>query len=129
MGFVDITFKNIIKSSLKDPYGDGTYPNARGGNIIALCEGWANFIQNKIIHDIYQNSEKIPSYLCNLEKFIMHTVPSRINKDPNTFMSGRQWFLHGLMYDLVDSDKDAVILKNGQNNGVIPKKNNLDKVY
>lgn len=116
------TTDNILSLN-NDPYGNGTQPSAWSGQNIALCEGWANFIQNKIIYDLYGTNEEY-----NLENFQMVTVPNNFGR-LGVNISGRNWFLHGLMWDLTDNDQDDITLRNGQTNEIIPMSNNTDRVY
>ncbi|MXV37814.1 hypothetical protein GO491_03845 [Flavobacteriaceae bacterium Ap0902] len=123
------TTDNILKYN--KPYGNGTQPSAWSGQNIALCEGWANFMQNKIIYDLYKNN---PDYQNeniatrhNLEGFEMVTVPNSFRR-LEVNISGRNWFLHGLMWDLTDIPQDNITLRSGQTNTVISS-NYTDRVY
>lgn len=109
--FVRRTVENIVSTEDDDPYGDGTSPSGWSGQNIALCEGWANFMENKVMYDLYHDSEN------NLEKFVMVTVPTKYKgiEEEGFPNMGRPWFLHGLMWDLVDIDEDPVKLLNGKN--------------
>lgn len=114
--FARRTTNNIVSKG--KPYGNGTEPSAWSGQNIALCEGWANFMENRIIFDIYPNQRAGH----NLENFTMHTVPSRGEPE--------NWFLSGLMWDLTDRNQDDVTLVNGRNpTQDISLSNNTDRVF
>ena len=102
--FTHKTTENIVDSGFKDPYRNGTYPYPKDAMLIALCEGWGNFIENKSIYDRYSDAD----YSC--ENFEMYTTPT---EEKNTRLKG--WFLHGLMWDLTDGVTDSVFLKKGTN--------------
>ncbi|WP_133298089.1 hypothetical protein [Candidatus Ornithobacterium hominis] len=119
------TIENILNLN-NDPYGNGTQPSAWSGQNIALCEGWANFMQNKIIYDLYGPNEEY-----NLENFKMVQAPqnsSLRDLNWNTGKGGRNWFLHGLMWDLTDNNQDNIILVDGQTDKNISMNNNTDRV-
>lgn len=114
--FVRRTVDNILAQN-SNPYGDGTQPSAWSGQNIALCEGWSNFMEHKMMTHYYPNNFDWYS----LERFRMHTVPTNIDND-NFPINGfyRGWFLHGLMWDLIDDAVDTNIeLRNGMNHTVI----------
>ncbi len=115
-----IELDNILENG--KPYSDGTKPNAWSGNNIALCEGWANFMSNKMIYDLYEKKEW-EEY--NLEYFTMYTVPFTLK---NIDRQKGHWFLHGLMWDLIDGNSDTIKLFNGETNRSIYKNNNTDNV-
>lgn len=117
--FARRTTDNIVSKGR--PYGNGIQPSAWSGQNIALCEGWANFMENRIIFDIYPNLRADLRNRHNLEDFTMHTVPSR--GEP------QNWFLSGLMWDLTDRNQDDVTLVNGRNFVRIAIPNNRDRVF
>ncbi|MFK8270941.1 hypothetical protein [Capnocytophaga stomatis] len=115
--FVGVTVNNIVKTDFRDPYRDGIQPNVEAGQLIALCEGWANFLEHRIMTDDYAYDyddlvEEFEDYETgsrySLETFRMHTVPTSVK---NTREEG--WFLHGLMWDISDFPEDTPTLFNG----------------
>ena len=68
--FTHKTTENIVNSDFKDPYRNGTYPYPKDAMLIALCESWGNFIENKSIYDRYSDA----NYSC--EDFKMYTTPT-----------------------------------------------------
>lgn len=123
--FVRVTLSNIASLN-EDPYGNGTQPTVWDGQKIALCEGWANFFEYNTMTHYYPNS--IINY--SLERFTMQTVPS--NTRSGLLGERDSWFLHGLMWDLVDGVGEAnIILRDGSNNDAttnIIKNNGIDNV-
>lgn len=90
--FVGAEFENILGSSDKDPYLDGTKPNASLGKRIALCEGWADFCCYLNLNHYYDNCNWI-----DIDQYTMRTTPGYIINDFNS------WFLTGLFWDIVDN--------------------------
>lgn len=90
--FVRAEFENILGSSDKDPYLDGTKPNSSLGQRIALCEGWAGFCCYLNLNHYYNNCN-----LIDIDQYTMRTTPGYIINDFNS------WFLTGLFWDIVDN--------------------------
>lgn len=94
--FVRAELENILSSSDKDPYLDGTQPTNSLGKRIALCEGWADFCCYLNFNHYYDNC-----YFNNIEKYTMRTIPGTIRSDFNS------WFLTGLFWDIVDNHPES----------------------
>ena len=102
-----------------DPYVDGTKPSIGQGQLIALEEGWATFIENKCISHYYNEAyddgfrQAMPAYM---ENYTMYSTPF-------TFTSRRDntgWFLSGLMWDITDNQiNENTSFRNGTNNQFI----------
>ena len=91
---------NIVNG--RGSYGNGTQPSNSKGELIALSEGWATFIENRMMLELYNEPNTI-------ENFTM------INR-PNSFFqeNDRQhWFATGLFWDMYDVNDDQVRLFNG----------------
>lgn len=95
-------------NSLGNPYSDGSEPSYEAGKRIALAEGWATLVEFKASLSYYrqasfnndiQNSSLITS---GLENFISCDIPIFGQRD-----DGRGWFLHGIMWDMLDNNKDT----------------------
>lgn len=139
--FAQATLTNILSLPDNDPYGNGIQPTPEEGQLIALCEGWANFLEHKIMRDIHYIDR---GYY--LENFTMYTVPTNVpNKRIENTDKYQGWFLHGLMWDLMDfSDyedyleypwdyrgepaPEVISLMNGQNLTPIHTNNGIDGV-
>ena len=113
---IDRQFNNINSLS-GDPYGNGTQPTVWSGNLIALVEGWATLMEGMVMKYYYNGQWYGPSSTMtnvdsDFEKLNYQRVPSNINT-PST----RSWFLHQLMWDLLDDSQDY--LNPSQGTGVI----------
>ncbi len=118
--FVQATLSNILSLPNSDPYGNGMQPSPEEGRLIALCEGWANFLEYRMMTDMYDiysedfddGIEDFRDYEArskhSLESFQMYTVPTNISNSQR-----RGWFLHGLMWDLTDYPQDHPTLFDG----------------
>lgn len=124
--FVKLTLENINTLPDQDPYGNGTQPSAYSGQKIALYEGWANFLERNMMSHYYPNR----AWMYSLESFEMYSTPSNIrNSDWAIENFYRGWFLHGLMWDLVDGIVETNIeLRNGANRDDIVRSNGVDNV-
>lgn len=92
-----------------DPYVDGSEPSYTAAKQISLAEGWANLVEVKAMLNKngrfrdgfnWLNSSTTSSRMNN---FDMYTVPMSLNR--SEFDS---WFMHGIMWDIVDSQTDTV---------------------
>lgn len=105
--FVRRTTDNIIATGFDYPYGNGTEPSEWSGQNIALCEGWANFLEHAIVWWLSDFSAEN-----SLEDFEMYTVPTNIrNSDSRIGGFYRGWFIHGLLWDLFDFGDHELFLK------------------
>ncbi|MFK8264961.1 hypothetical protein [Capnocytophaga cynodegmi] len=96
--FAHVTLTNILSLPDNDPYGNGIQPTPEEGQLIALCEGWANFLEHKIMRDTHYIDR---GYY--LENFTMYTIPTNVpNKRIGHTDKYQGWFLHGLMWGLAD---------------------------
>lgn len=128
--------KNI--ANLGEPYGDGTKPNTVKADLINLTEGWANFLEHRIMIDAYNTQHGYPNYVANsirneygrMEKFYMRTPP--FNNAIDFYSDGMEgWFISGLFWDLYDTNDDSVIRYQGEqnsnlNNGIGISKENVE---
>ncbi len=99
--FVRREFENIVNNSNHDPYQDGTKPSIASGQLIALCEGWADFCRYALINHYYYND--YPNYL---ENYTMRTTPSLLC-DQITGYGKNFWWLSGLFWDIVDNAQET----------------------
>jgi len=92
-----------------DPYVDGVSPSQYAGKRIALAEGWATFMEFKVM-DAYYNMAM--AYTDNyygwnnnvtsmLEGFDVCDTPMTIRR-----YDDKSWFLHGLFTDILDNHID-----------------------
>ncbi|CAA0253866.1 hypothetical protein [Tenacibaculum maritimum] len=99
------------------PYNDGTTPSLHSGQLIALAEGWAEFIEHRVMIDAYNlehgySSESLTNFIKShygrLENFDMRAVP--FSEGMELYADGRAggWFLSGLFWDLYDTNDDSV---------------------
>lgn len=110
--FVRREFENILNNSNHDPYQNGLIPSDASGQLIALCEGWADFVCNKCMNHYYDGNANSYKYKNQIEGFTMRTRPSQ-----SPTMSGYMncWLLTGLFWDIVDNEVDSQSkLINGQ---------------
>lgn len=111
--FISETLNNI--QNLSDPYGNGIQPHKKGGQRIALCEGWAVFMEHRL-------SGYAKGVGHSLERFTMYSIPSRYVNDDSKIDTNKSleaepvkgWFLHGFLYDLLDWNNDYVLFVDGQ---------------
>lgn len=99
---------NIVASG--DPYLDGTQPSTYGGQLIALAEGYANYMEAKIISHVYTPAapHNDPEAVA-MDNFIMKDTPYANGIDFNSMANptGYQgWFLAGLFWDISDDSSD-----------------------
>lgn len=106
---------NILNK--RGPYGNGTQPANTKAELIALAEGWATFIEYRMMEELYR-SPYVSSI--NIEDFTMYTRPNSREEEED-----KHWFLTGLFWDLYDangtnpSNGDMVKLKRGTNGAII----------
>lgn len=99
--FVRREFENILGNSNHDPYQDGTKPSVASGQLIALCEGWADFCCFAVLNNYYYSS-----YANYLENYKMRTTPSKLYDEvPNR--EKNFWLLSGLLWDVVDNSQET----------------------
>lgn len=90
-----------------DPYVDGSEPSFTAAKQIALAEGWASLVEVKAMLD--KNSRyRVGAHWFDagdisnqMNHFNMYTVPMTLPRG-----DFKSWFLHGLMWDIVDSEID-----------------------
>ena len=112
--FVRREFENIVNNSNHDPYQDGTKPSIASGQLIALCEGWADFCRYSALNNYYP-----ASYENYLENYFMRTTPSlqwdNISEPDTNF-----FWLSGLFWDVVDNAQETNSSRiNGMTNAFI----------
>lgn len=103
------------------PYSDGTKPSLQAGKRIALAEGWATMTEFKATLHYYNRAEisistgKLVTVDINnlLEHFDVYDVPMR----PSRF-DDQSWFLHGIMWDLLDNNVDGIESEHNNSNGI-----------
>ncbi|MCF6296096.1 MAG: hypothetical protein L3J25_10465 [Flavobacteriaceae bacterium] len=107
-----------------DPYVDGSSPSFQAGSRISLAEGWGNFTEFKITSYHYRKaymssingtgffndtaSGNNISIERNMENFNIYDKP--MNDDR---FDDYSWFLHGIMWDLLDSNTENFIGNTG----------------
>lgn len=131
--FVRREFENILGNSNHDPYQDGTKPSVASGQLIALCEGWADFCCFAVLNNYYYSS-----YANYLENYKMRTTPSKLY-DEVPDREKNFWLLSGLLWDVVDNSQETnstrvngitnAYLNNIVDNLQIGNFNNLSPVY
>ncbi|AOE48762.1 hypothetical protein [Kangiella sediminilitoris] len=90
-----------------DSYVDGSEPSYTAAKQISLAEGWANFVEAKAMLSVNQRFRNGWSWLSpsttrsRMNNFDMYTVP--MTQTRTEFDS---WFMHGIFWDIVDSDYD-----------------------
>lgn len=104
-----------------DPYHDGIKPTLSAARRIALAEGWGNLAEFKIslfyYGEVYMNSTNgTGMYNANsintyMESFDVYDTPMNSQR-----LDDRSWFLHGIMWDLLDNQLETGERRNG--NGV-----------
>lgn len=102
---------NIIASG--DPYLDGTQPTTYGGQLIALAEGYANYLEAKVISQVYSPTapHNDPEAIA-MDNFIMKDTPYANGLDKVIFPFNptldhyQGWFLSGLFWDINDDSPD-----------------------
>ncbi len=99
--FVNVELENIVNNSDIDPYQNGIKPSYGDGQLIALCEGWADFCRYIVLKEYYYSS--YPNYL---ENYIMRTTPS-IPRNQITNSGKNFWWLSGLFWDIVDNSQET----------------------
>lgn len=105
---------NILNG--RGPYGNGQQPNNSKGELIALAEGWATFIEHRMMEELYGS----PFIFADIENYTMFTRPNSQNESDD-----QHWFLTGLFWDLYDVNLtapdigDVVRLRSGDNGGFI----------
>lgn len=103
------------------PYSDGSKPSLQAGKRIALAEGWATMTEFKTTLHYYKRAEillstgkQLASNINNLlEHFDVYDVPMR----PSRF-DDQSWFLHGIMWDLLDNNVDGIESEHNNSNGI-----------
>jgi hypothetical protein len=108
-------------SNGSDPYRDGSYPSYQAGARIGLVEGWGTFTEFKITNFHYGKS--YISAQGNASAFFNATATGN-NNSIERFMENfdvydrpmsdqrlddRSWFLHGIMWDLLDNNTENFI--------------------
>lgn len=101
--FVHNEFENILNNANSDPYQNGYKPSNAGGKMIALCEGWAEFMCYKCMNHYYDGSGSY-FYKNQIENFTMRTRPSQSPAESG-YMNC--WFLTGLFWDIIDNHVDT----------------------
>lgn len=99
--FVRREFENILGYSNHDPYQDGTKPSIASGQLIALCEGWADFCCFAVLNNYYHST--YPNFL---ENYIMRTIPSQLYSEVSN-PEKNFWLLSGLFWDIVDNAQET----------------------
>ncbi len=103
------------------PYADGSKPSFQAGARIGLAEGWGTFTEFKITNfhygKSYINAQGSTSAFFNtiatgnnnsIERFMENfDVYDRPMSDQR--LDDRSWFLHGIMWDLLDSNTENFI--------------------
>lgn len=148
--FAHATLTNILSLPDNDPYGNGIQPTPNEGQLIALCEGWVNFLEHWLMGGWTRERY-------SLENFTMYTIPTnQQNQQIRGTNEHQGWFLHGLMWDIVDigdyeyylaspadweedyryglvdskyPTPEYITLRNGRNSSVILVNENIDKYY
>ncbi len=93
----------------QDSYGDGTDPSSTKGKLIAICEGWGNFIEILFTGEEYSDtyyrysSDFTPSAATSDLEDLDYTQPPS-NTAPGLHTSS--WFLHQLYFDILDDGID-----------------------
>ncbi len=91
-----------------DPYQQGVSPNIPDGKHIALAEGWASYMEHRLMIWTYERFWDNGTWYTGataanyLENFNMYTVPMIASRDDND-----SWFLSGLIYDITDNATDV----------------------
>ncbi|POS00599.1 hypothetical protein Q361_1483 [Flavobacterium croceum DSM 17960] len=97
-----------------DPYSDGSMPSYQAADRIALAEGWGNLTEFKIAQ-YYYGKAKIYSPYAN---YISGTLSTNITSTFENFnqietpisittYDDKHWFMHGIMWDLLDNNIDG----------------------
>lgn len=104
------------------PYADGNKPSFQDGARIGLAEGWGTLTEFKITNFYYgksyinsQNhtqsifvnsnaSNSNPSIERYMENFDIYDIPMSDQR-----LDDRSWFLHGIMWDLLDDRNEIII--------------------
>jgi len=82
---------NILNKG--EPYGKGINPSKAKGEMIALAEGWAKFIEYKMMEELYGSERNTK----NMEDFVMFSRPCN-----QKTTDSEHWFASGLFWDLYD---------------------------
>ena len=98
--FVRREFENIVNNSNNNPYQDGTKPSIASGQLIALCEGWADFCRFITLNNYYDG------YSNYLEDYTMRETPSLLNNQVGDYRKDF-WWLSGLLWDIVDNTPET----------------------
>lgn len=91
------------------PYVDGSEPSFTAAKQISLAEGWANFVEVKAMLEKNGRYRDGFSWLSTtttrsrMNNFDMYTVPMTVTR--TEFDS---WFMHGIFWDIVDSQTDVI---------------------
>ncbi|MBR0176534.1 MAG: hypothetical protein IJQ11_03810 [Bacteroidales bacterium] len=101
--FVRREFENIVNNPNSNPYQDGTKPSIASGQLIALCEGWADFCGYALMSYYYN----LNFYSNLLENYTMRTTPSILNDEIGSEYKKNFWFLSGLFWDIVDNAQET----------------------
>jgi hypothetical protein len=90
-----------------DSYTDGSQPSFQAADRISVVEGWGNFTEYKITSEVYGGAYDSGVYRTDINNFMedfdMFQRPMSANRT-----DVRSWFLHGLMWDLLD-DRNEII--------------------
>jgi hypothetical protein len=110
-----------------DPYRDGSQPSFTAASRISLVEGWGNLTEFKITNFYYGKSftnaagrrrfvdanarGTAISIESIMENFDMYQRPMNVRRRDD-----RSWFMHGLMWDLIDNRNEIeTFLGSGDN--------------
>jgi hypothetical protein len=113
-----------------DSYRDGSQPSFQAADRISVVEGWGNLTEYKVTSEVYGGAYIRDNFISafgfnsideRMESFDMFRRPMSFNRT-----DVRSWFLHGLMWDLLDHRNEGFNgagrseLRNGDNTGAIP---------
>ena len=111
-----------------DSYSDGSKPSYTAAKRIALVEGWATFCEIKITSSIYnkaylayilddENNRRGKMYESKdeiigfIENFNVYDRPMSAGN-----LDNKHWFMHGIMWDLLDNYNDIRLEISGRYN-------------
>lgn len=130
------TVGNSVTTSLfnggSDPYRDGTKPSLQAGDRISIVEGWGNFTEFKVTSAVYGgayfgddffNAFNFNSIDTNMENFDMYQRPMSAPRGDI-----QSWFLHGLMWDLLDDRNEIVTGVGAQVNSELRSGDNSNRI-
>jgi hypothetical protein len=109
--------------SYSDSYYNGSAPSFTAAKRIAVAEGWGNFTEFKITTFYYGKSYISPQTNITqmystagtnnfMEQFNVYDTPMSVTRTDD-----HSWFLHGIMWDLVDNAVDNAVMRHRDGNG------------